>query len=109
MSRGAEFSVKPLTQFNDLYQNISIFCRNKNKYESCNGFIDYLLSCDDINKIGMMKSDTILYNSEMPQMAEMEKVQATYNLKGVAGENTIKRLVEACKNKDINLIKNLLK
>ncbi len=104
-TRGETFSVKAITSFNDLYQNISVLC-NGEDYDSAVKFVNYLLSHnDDLDKIGMISSSTN-YTGAMQIVASADY---QYILNTFVGEDYIKRLKDAANGCDINLAKSLLK
>ncbi len=106
-TRGVSFAVKPVTEFNDLYQNISVTSSGE-RAKLANGFIEYLLSCSaDLNKIGMFSVNSNgLYDDEMRQL---EGVNFDYKLNFPISENTKKDIEKIVSDGDINKLKNLLK
>lgn len=106
VARGATFKVKPLTDFNDLYQLISITAQNTKNCHMASEFISYLSANDhNLNKIGMM-GKTKLYDDEMSQM---ENLEYGYTLKSPVSEEMKNSLDDAINKSNINLLKNLLK
>jgi hypothetical protein len=106
-TRSVEIKIKPITIYNDLYQNISILAKDSKRSKLCDTFINYLVTnCGDLDKIGMFCDGQIIYSDAIKVM---EGVTFDYKLNGVVGEDYIKELNEAVKNKNANLIKNLLK
>ena len=56
-NRGIEIKSRPLTQYNDLYQYVSITTKDRLKAEYCKRFIEYLVSRESqakLNGLGMM-------------------------------------------------------
>ncbi len=105
-TREVVFSVSPLTQFNDLYQNISVTSKDAKKRYFCGKYIEVLLSeSDKISRTGLM-SDIKVYDDEM---SAMEGIEYEYTLKSPVSESVRKELERAVANNDINFIKNLLK
>lgn len=105
-TRGMQFSVMPVTEFNDLYQNISITTQNTKKCAVAEKFIEkLLLQSNNISKIGLFKEGQNLYDDELHVM---EGLNYNITLKTPLSGNTINELDEAILNSDINLIKNLL-
>jgi len=106
-TRGVQFSVKPVTEFNDLYQNISITAQNGKKRAEAQKFVDKLLKeNENVSKLGLFCSGKTLYDDELHAF---EGLSYDINLKtplSVAAKN---ELDGAILNSDVNLIKNLLK
>ena len=105
-TRGASFSVKPVTEFNDLYQCISIVSKSANRSRA-DGFIKYLLRKNsDINSLGMLAAGVSLYDDEM---RAMEGLTYGCKLTSPVSKDMAKRLNTAISAGDINMLKNLLK
>lgn len=103
-TRGVTFAVKPLEQYNDLYQNISIVSSSAQKAQA-NKYIEYLLSkSDGITKLGLVTDQTV-YDDEMKAMTNLnvqfKLVTAVSNEKRKQIENCIVR-------GDIIILKSLL-
>lgn len=105
-TRGINFKVKPVTEFNDLYQNISITTSDSKKVLYANQFIDYLLKEEqNITKLGLMGNNRY-YDDEMSQM---ESITYEFKLISPVSEDTHIELLSAIGKSDVNLLKNLLK
>ncbi len=105
-TRGVGFTVKPVTEFNDLYQNISVVDKSAN-FSVAQRFVGYIMSHrDDVNKLGLMTESSGLYDDEMKVMEGLD-----YECKVVAPVNkqTKERLENIIAQSDINMLKNLLK
>ena len=105
-TRGVGFTVKPVTEFNDLYQNISVVDKSAN-FSVAQRFVGYLMSHrDDVNKLGLMTESSGLYDDEMKVMEGLD-----YECKVVAPVNkqTKERLENIIAQSDIKMLKNLLK
>ena len=105
-TRNVGFSIKPVTAFNDLYQNISktTECAD-NAYAQ--KYIDYLLSKKDkLNKIGMLSDGSKLYDDEM---SECENLNFEYKLTYPISKEMKSNLEKCVSLGDINMIKELLK
>ncbi len=105
-TRNVAFSIKAVTQFNDLYQNISITnkCKNSGYAQK---YIDFLLSKkNELNKIGMLGDGIKLYDDEMgicENLSYARKIMYPIN-------ETIKKSIEnSVSHGDINMLKELLK
>lgn len=105
-TRGLTFKIKPIIEFNDLYQNISITAIDTNKCAIASKFIDYLLT-NGINlvKLGLMGTGKY-YDDEMSQM---EGLNYEYKLVAPVSESMHWGIMNAIGKSDINLLKNLLK
>ena len=102
-TRGLSFKVKPVSEFNDLYQNISIISGSA-KAATANKFIEYLLTrTGEVNKLGML-SDGVHYEDEM---REMEGLSFVYILASPVSEETRRRIEKCVSDGDINMLKTL--
>lgn len=105
-TRGASFKIKPVTEFNDLYQLISITSTETEKNYKAKKFIEFLLSKEsDIVKIGLMNNKKN-YNDIM---SAMECIDYKFKLSSPVSKDAKEQLNNAVSNSDINLLKNLLK
>ena len=105
-TRGVSFKIRPIAEFNDLYQNISITTSNSTRQHLAIEYINYLLSrSDELTKLGLM-GQTKLYDGEM---AQMENTNYEYKLLSPISEKTRNEIQEAITNSDIKKLKNLLK
>ena len=105
-TRNVAFSVKPITVFNDLYQNLSITTQCKyNAYAQ--KYIDYVLSRqNEINRIGMFSDGGNLYNDEL---SVCENLTFEYKITYPISEE-MKSSIEKCVSLgDINMLKEVLK
>lgn len=106
-TRGETFSVKQITAFNDLYQNISIIARDKARYATCKQFVEYITeNTSDISKIGLFSKNAERYGDELRFLQE-NAFDCTLN--APCGEEYTSALKSAAGNNDINKIKSLLK
>lgn len=106
-TRGESFRIKPVTEFNDLYQNISVTAKTAENRGAAEYFIQFLLSrCDGVKSLGLTYADKILHDDEM---REMEGLKFDYELKTPVSEATREKLLSAVKAQNINLIKNIIK
>lgn len=105
-TRGINFKIKPITEFNDLYQNISITTNDIKKTAKATKFIEYLLNQNkNITKIGLMGNNKY-YEDEMSQM---ESLTYGYKLTSPISEETHISLLNAIEKSNLNLLKKLLK
>lgn len=105
-TRQVNFKVKPITEFNDLYQNISVTTSDANKAALANRFIEFLLNQgDNIAKLGLMGNGKY-YDDEMSKMENLN-----YNCKLISpiSESAHMELLSTIGKSDINLLKKLLK
>ncbi len=104
-TRGASYTAKLITSFNDMYQNISILCKDEN-YSRCLEFVGYIESIsENVSSLGMI-SDKTQYAGVM---GEMQSAAFEYTIKSFVGEDYNKRVNEAIAEADVNSLKNLLK
>ena len=104
-TRGVSFAVKPVTQFNDLYQNISVVTESKNA-KSASNFIDYLMSrTNEVINLGLLSENTV-YDDEMKIM---QGISYEYKLTAPVSADTKNQLQNLISAGDINMLKNLLK
>lgn len=107
ISREVEYCVKPLTAFNDLYQNISVLTTEREKCSAAEKFIEYLKVNGDVTSLGLF-SDKSNY-SDNAALNLLETATPLSRLSAYCTQDYIEELKEAAKSGDINKIKNLLK
>ena len=106
-TRGESFEVKPLTEFNDLYQYISVLTRDGEKAAVAEEYINYVLSHgESLTRIGMLRDGVTLYSDEMHAL---EGVDFSYTIPAVASSGAVAEIKRAARSGDINLLKSLLK
>ena len=105
-TRNASFTLKPVTVFNDLYQNVSILAKNGERYNLCNRYVNYLLENGKVESLGLFSENGKVGTDELKPMAEVgfEKV-----LNCPCGKEYVDELKRAAEIGDVNKIKNLLK
>lgn len=102
-TRGVSFKIKPVTEFNDLYQNISVTADCAKK-EIAEAYVGYLLTrTGEVNKVGMI-SDGVHYEDEM---REMENLSFDYKLTSPISEEVRRRIEQCVSDGDINILKTL--
>ena len=115
-NRGANFSATPLTNFNDLYQYVSITASDSNKSIIAKRFIDYLLSDkvqERLNKINMLSPyKNVSFDIEnlnlMQNIRDFSTISA-FNTKEVLTEiHTMSMLAIKGDKNAIKYVKNLL-
>ncbi len=105
-TRGVGFKVKPITEFNDLYQLLSVTRHGKRTGHSLR-FVQYVCTRrSEVNKIGMLTDAVGLYDDEMRQM---EGQKYDMKLSFPINAETRRSLENAMSTGDINILKNLLK
>lgn len=105
--RGESFEVKPLTEFNDLYQYISVLTRDGEKAVVAEEYINYVLSHgESLTRIGMLCDGETLYSDEMHAL---EGVDFSYTIPAVVSSGAVDEIKKAARSGDINLLKSLLK
>ena len=105
-TRNQSFAVKPMTQFNDLYQNVSILCNNAEKYVNCVKFVNYLTENAKVDGLGLI-SDAC--EAETEELKILQAVAFDYVLNYPCGKDYVEEIKTAAKNRDANKIKTLLK
>lgn len=106
-TRGESFEVKPLPEFNDLYQYISVLTRDGEKAVVAEEYINYVLSHgESLTRIGMLCDGETLYKDEMHAL---EGVDFSYTIPAVASSGAVDEIKKAARSGDINLLKSLLK
>ncbi|MDE7087076.1 MAG: hypothetical protein K2O67_02665 [Clostridia bacterium] len=104
-ARNVSFSIKPVTEFNDLYQNISILAKNKAKYQTCKQYVDYLLSNSNVGSLGLFGGGELCAE----ELKVFEGINYGVTLNCPCGINYVNDLKAAAKNGDVNKLKTLLK
>lgn len=105
-TRGVAFSVKPITEFNDLYQNISVTATDYKKQILAQRFINYILGeSKNLTKLGLMLDEINLYEDEMRALEGLE-----YDCKLISpiNERMKNELTSAINNSDVKKLKKLL-
>ncbi len=105
-TRNVAFSVKPVTAFNDLYQNVSILTQNSEKYKICLRFTTYLIKNNRVSGLGLISGNN---ETDVDELREIANAEYEYTLRGPCGKDYIDELKNSGKSGDINKIKNLLK
>lgn len=107
ITRGCEFSAKQITEFNDLFQNLSILTQDKKMYETCKKFIEYIVSSNnDVSKIGMFSSNS----NNLGEGVYAKDLVAWDNVISMScAEEYMSEIKDAAANKDVNKLKSLLK
>lgn len=106
-TRGESFEVKPLPEFNDLYQYISVLTRDGEKAVVAEEYINYVLSHgESLTRIGMLCDGVTLYSDEMHAL---EGVDFSYTIPAVASSGAVDEIKKGARSGDINLLKSLLK
>lgn len=104
-TRGESFSVKVITSFNDLYQNISILCGGED-YNYCRQFIFYLLQTSEgVESLGLISDKT----NHTGAMRQLQAATFEYTLNSFIGRDYYDKLTSTVERGDINSLKNLLK
>ena len=106
-TRGESFEVKPLPEFNDLYQYISVLTRDGEKAAVAEEYVNYVLSHgESLTRIGMLCDGETLYSDEMHAL---EGVDFSFTIPAVASSGAVDEIKKAARSGDINLLKSLLK
>lgn len=106
ITREVAFKVKPITEFNDLFQNISVTTSDPKQITIANKYIEYLIShSEGVLNLGLMSNGKYYDNA----MSQLEGLNYEYKLTSPVSERTHTELMSAIGNSDINLLKKLLK
>lgn len=105
-TRGVAFKIKPVTEFNDLYQNISVTTNDPKRTVQAEKFIDFLLKkSEGISKLGLTVEGIKLYDDEM---SAMEGLNYDCALKTPVSESAKNEINSAILNCDAKKLKSLL-
>lgn len=106
-SRDVGFFVKPLVCYNDLFQYIVPMRGAAENRSVAEQFIEFLLGrSGSLTAIGMTKLGESLYDDEMHAL---ETVDYRFSLPAVMDESAVNEIGKAVKERNINLLKSLLK
>lgn len=105
-TRGVAFSVKPITEFNDLFQNISITTADGKKISALENYISFLLENCDVSKVGLLSAGKKLYDDEM---SVMEGLNYNFKITAPISKTMRDEIESAILNSDENKLKTLLK
>ncbi len=104
-TRGVNFSVKAITEFNDLYQNVSVTSKNAQFAAKAEEFIKFLLkNGDKVEKLGLMVSGKKLHSDEI---SVLEGLTYKYKLVSPISYNTKTEIDGAITNNDLKKLKKL--
>lgn len=106
-TRNVSITVKPVTVFNDLYQNVSILTSNAQKYSVCSRYINYLTGLKDVESLGLFGNSGCEESAE--GLSPLRGVKYDYILNFPCGKAFGDELSSAAKNGDVNKIKTMLK
>lgn len=105
-TRAVSYKVKPLTEYNDLYQNISVISKSAKK-NTAKRFISLLTARQtEIKKIGLFSPNVKLYDDDLNIMEGLEYQHKLSFPLGTATFSEFKKLIA---EGDVNKLKNLLK
>lgn len=103
-TRQVQFKVKPVTEFNDLYQNISVISSGE-RGKCVNDFIDFVIGqSGNVSKIGLF-ADGVKYEDEM---REMQNLSYDNKITSPISKSVYENLINIIKSNDINKLKSLL-
>ncbi len=93
-NRGVDFSIFPLTEYNDLYQYMGITTSEQTKVYYARDFINYLLSSAvqrKLDEIGMLSCfDRVEYQSE--KMSTLQDAKQNYTLSAFTDKDSLGRI-----------------
>lgn len=99
-TRQFSFRAKPLEEFSDLWQYISVCAADAKKYNACLAFLDCLLSEEVqamLPQIGMMSAAFEVYDSSLPAMQEGEKIRPLRSVNAFLSEASAADLRECAR------------
>ncbi len=106
-ARQAQFSLLPVTQFNDLYQNISVTAEDKDKIAACSRFISFLISqSPNTSALGLMYDGKTVFGNDLDKM---QNIKFDCCLRSPVSLQTHERLLDIISGGDVNMLKNFLK
>lgn len=103
-AREAEYKVKAVSEFNDLYQVISIITDDRQKYGACKKFVDKLV-VSDVSKLGLMND----YCKPEENLQELSKIDCKYKITSFCSGEYIKQVKESANSGELNKLKSLIK
>ncbi len=104
-TREVQFKIKAVTEFNDLYQNISVTTNKSINSAFAEKFVKKLLSNSKNSvQIGLMFDGVNLYDDEMK---EMENIVFNCKLSAPVSNNTKNEILSAVRTKDLKKLKSL--
>lgn len=106
-TRGVPYKIKPVTEFNDLYQNISVTSTDAQKRTFSAKFIDFLLEkSTETYKLGLFSENCSLYDDDLHDMEGL-----TYECKLVSpcSKEAVDEIKSAAINNDAKKLKTILK
>ena len=107
ITRGENFFVKPLNEFNDLYQYIAVLSKDAKKLATAEEYISYVVSqSEKLSSIGMFGEGLSLYDGAMHVL---ESAECENGLPAVVSGGAVEKIKAAVQAQDINLVKSLLK
>ncbi|MCD8041385.1 MAG: hypothetical protein LUF82_07710 [Clostridia bacterium] len=107
ITRGEQFYVKPITVFNDLYQNISVTAQNSSKADLCYKFINYILdNSASLTSVCMLYGGMKLYDN---RLADLEGLSYEYTVPAIVSKDWKASMQQAINNCDTDMLKSLLK
>ena len=103
-TRGLGFKVRPVDEFNDLFQIISVISENTDKVAYGKKYVEFLCkNSNQLTKIGML-GDIKLYDDEL---SALEGVEYGVKLTSPLSQSQKDEILAAIKNSDIKKLKNL--
>lgn len=105
-TRNVNINLKPVTQFNDLYQCFSILTKDRSKAEICLKFTDFLKTQKNYDGIGLFKENCA---TEIPELEKLNNLTFDSVINYPCTKAYIDEIKSAAESNDANKIKNLLK
>ncbi len=106
-TRGVPYKFKPVTEFNDLYQNISVTSTDAKKRSFAEKYIAFLLEkSSEIYKLGLFSEKCTLYDDDLH---DMEGMTYENRLVSPCSKEAVDEIKAAAINNDVKKLKTILK
>ncbi len=106
-TRGVPYKFKPVTKFNDLYQNISVTSTDAKKRTFAEKYVNFLLDkSSEIYKLGLFSENCALYDD---YLNDLEGLTYECRLFSPCSKETVDEIKSAAINNDAKKLKTILK
>lgn len=104
-TREATYKIKPVTEFNDLYQNISVTSADAAKSAYAEKFIkNLLLKGGGVEKLGLFYDGINIYGDDLK---DMQNIAFENKITAPLSQTAREEILTAVKNKDLKKLRNL--
>lgn len=104
-TRKAVYTVKAVSEFNDLFQNFSILTRDSKKYAICKDLIEELAK-SDVSSLGLFGNGAF---EPAEQLRQLKFNGAEYTIRGLCSKSYTDELITSAKNGDVKNLKSILR